>query len=611
MPKDDVFSVERIVKMRMRKGKREYLVKWVGWPDSANTWEPTKNILDPTLFDIFHEEQQEGKKRDSSGSGRKRRSTKDGSDDEEDEPVLTTPRHLEPPAVAAKILLSDAPTSSRSPEKTPTILPKPTPTGNGAPKLVLLPQTTAAGAPIKLQVTQEQAKLLKPVQLPAHFDFKTLQAAPSTAGPDQLQPKMLILGGQAQAVQPHEAKPLILGAQTSVVQAQEVKPLILGRTQAAEPVNLSNSSNLTPPVVKQEPKSPNVPRQEDLAVQSDHVTVKEEPQSPNLQRAAAPQGQDVQKPGPIYEFPEEGPLEIAEEPEKTETAPLATIKTEMSDSESMHTPAGDVTKSPTTPSSPIKPPPQIRFLKKPASSVFKDLPQKPLPSTGSSKCGASTSTSTSSPLGTEEGRRPSFTQMLAENTAELHKPAPKKKKKPSTAKPKSPTKKEEAQLDIFESQPRWPEQWAHQPRAKLSEHELANKEQKMFILDGPKKRKAEGEKGPAGVPMFQIGESLTGHMMDALREGASVGKVFVAESIEAMKAKNVEPTQAHLVISVQKRSKQQDVEDFYQQLRQTAENGMDWRAIDLADPLAPPGVITREYIREDGQSHRLYDYSYV
>lgn len=49
-----VFSVERIVRRRIRNGRPEYLVKWVGYPDTANTWEPEEHLLDPRLLQNFN-----------------------------------------------------------------------------------------------------------------------------------------------------------------------------------------------------------------------------------------------------------------------------------------------------------------------------------------------------------------------------------------------------------------------------------------------------------------------------------------------------------------------------------------------------------------------------
>ncbi len=47
-----IFAAERFV--RHRRGKREYLVKWRGYSNLANTWEPSKNILDQRLWDDFY-----------------------------------------------------------------------------------------------------------------------------------------------------------------------------------------------------------------------------------------------------------------------------------------------------------------------------------------------------------------------------------------------------------------------------------------------------------------------------------------------------------------------------------------------------------------------------
>ncbi|XP_064634001.1 chromo domain-containing protein cec-1-like isoform X2 [Lineus longissimus] len=50
---DKIFIADKILKRRTRKGRSEYLVKWQGWSSRHNTWEPEKNILDPSLIGDF------------------------------------------------------------------------------------------------------------------------------------------------------------------------------------------------------------------------------------------------------------------------------------------------------------------------------------------------------------------------------------------------------------------------------------------------------------------------------------------------------------------------------------------------------------------------------
>ncbi len=49
----DVYSVERLVAVRKHAGKTQYLVKWLGYPVTANTWESAENIIDKRLIEHF------------------------------------------------------------------------------------------------------------------------------------------------------------------------------------------------------------------------------------------------------------------------------------------------------------------------------------------------------------------------------------------------------------------------------------------------------------------------------------------------------------------------------------------------------------------------------
>ena len=43
--KSDLFLIDKILKTRTKNGIKESLVKWKGYPESANSWEPTANLV--------------------------------------------------------------------------------------------------------------------------------------------------------------------------------------------------------------------------------------------------------------------------------------------------------------------------------------------------------------------------------------------------------------------------------------------------------------------------------------------------------------------------------------------------------------------------------------
>ncbi|KAK1393704.1 hypothetical protein POM88_012760 [Heracleum sosnowskyi] len=67
------FEIETVRRKRVRKGQVQYLIKWRGWPETANTWEPYENLV--SCFDVieaFEEGLRSGKHRSRK---RKRRSS--------------------------------------------------------------------------------------------------------------------------------------------------------------------------------------------------------------------------------------------------------------------------------------------------------------------------------------------------------------------------------------------------------------------------------------------------------------------------------------------------------------------------------------------------------
>ncbi|CAF0783639.1 unnamed protein product [Rotaria sp. Silwood1] len=66
---EEEYIVERIVKMRTtKKGKVQYFLKWKGFPENENTWEPAENLECPELIAAFMAEQKEKQQASASKS---------------------------------------------------------------------------------------------------------------------------------------------------------------------------------------------------------------------------------------------------------------------------------------------------------------------------------------------------------------------------------------------------------------------------------------------------------------------------------------------------------------------------------------------------------------
>ncbi|XP_051144979.1 chromo domain protein LHP1-like [Andrographis paniculata] len=69
---DGYYEIEAVRRKRVRKGKVQYLIKWRGWSEAENTWEPVENLLQCSDFiEAFEESLKAGKSRSTRKRKRK------------------------------------------------------------------------------------------------------------------------------------------------------------------------------------------------------------------------------------------------------------------------------------------------------------------------------------------------------------------------------------------------------------------------------------------------------------------------------------------------------------------------------------------------------------
>jgi hypothetical protein len=92
---EEEYIVEAILDLRKKGARVEYLIKWSGWPDSSNTWEPEANLNCNDLVEDFKRKHAK-KAKEETVSAKKNKKVKSrkflDSDESEDLPVKKTPK---------------------------------------------------------------------------------------------------------------------------------------------------------------------------------------------------------------------------------------------------------------------------------------------------------------------------------------------------------------------------------------------------------------------------------------------------------------------------------------------------------------------------------------